>query len=172
MVSGASAAIRSAHASPSATPPTFWTKPKPAAASPEYVSAASSMARAGPGPGQAQQALHRPLVDHQAELGRRDAERRVGRGDAEVAGDRELGAGTERRALDRGEGGQGQIAQREQEVVEPGHELRVLDAAEVGPGTEVAAGAGEHEHPRGAVGLRPARPRPGPRRAAPRGSRG
>ena len=110
------------------------------------------MARAGPCPTKRDQALHGPLVGHQAELGRRDAERGVGGGDAQVAGHRQLGAGAEGGAVDGGDGRERRRAQAVEQPVERLDEGVVLDRGEVGAGAEVAGGAGQHERPGGRRG--------------------
>ena len=151
MVSGASSAMRSAHARPSlgAAHPVDeadWWRPLTAS-----TSGAQQHVAGGRLPGQAHQPLHRPLVDHEAELGGGDPEGGVGGGDAQVARDGELGAGTEGEPLDRGDRRQRQVAQAAQHPAEAGDELGVLDPAQVGAGAEVAAGAGEDQHPGVAV---------------------
>ena len=100
----------------------------------------------GPGrplAGQARQPRRRPLVDHEAQLGRGDPERGVGCGNPEVAGDGELGAGTEGGALDRRDHRHRRVTDAEQQATQRRLERLVLDAGQIGAGTEVPAGASE-----------------------------
>ena len=105
----------------------------------------------GPGrplAGQARQPRRRPLVDHEAQLGRGDPERGVGCGNPEVAGDGELGAGTEGGALDRRDHRHRRVTDAEQQATQRRLERLVLDAGQIGAGTEVPAGASDDDHAR------------------------
>ncbi len=102
---------------------------------------------------------HRPLegegrVDD-AQAGRRDAEAGGRLGDAQVAGDGDLGAAAHARALDEGDGragerGQGVVSGLVHGVV-GGAVGEAAELGDVGAGAEVLAGAAHHEDPHGGV---------------------
>ena len=105
------------------------------------------------GAGEQREAVHGPVVDHQAELRGRDAEARARRRHPQVTGDGELGAGAEGRAVDRGDGGERGVVQRVEHLLQQHRERLVLDPGEVGARAEVAVRTGQHQRT-GAVAAR------------------
>ena len=89
---------------------------------------------------------HGPLVGHQPETASGDAEGGAGCGDAEVAGEGELDAGAQRRAVDGSHRGHRGRVQPLEQFVEAFDEPLVLDRREVGARAEVASGAGDDDH--------------------------
>ena len=98
--------------------------------------------------GQEGQPLDGPVIHHEPQLGGRDAEAGIGRGNAQITCDRQLGAGSERGTVHCCDHGLGDVAQRGERGAQRLHERRVLDVGEVGPRAEVLTRAGEHEDPR------------------------
>ncbi len=96
-------------------------------------------------PGEQREALHRPVVDGEAELRGGDPEARGRRGDTQVARDRELRAGAEGGPVARGDDRSGIVAQRAEHASQQVGEAGILHAGEVRPGAEVATRAREHE---------------------------
>lgn len=92
----------------------------------------------------ARQPLDGPLVDHQTELGGRNSEPAVGCRDTKVADGRQLGPGTHRRTVDRGDHGRLEFGEPVQHASEVGGEDVLLDAGQVGARRERGWGAGQH----------------------------
>ena len=90
--------------------------------------------------------LHRPVVDHQPELGGGDAETGVGRGQPQVARGRELHARAEGGAVDRGQRDERHLGQGVEHPAQHACEPRAFHPRQVGAGAEMATGAGEHQH--------------------------
>ncbi len=87
----------------------------------------------------------RPVVDHETEFRRRDPDRARRRGDPQVGGDRELGACTQRRSVDRCDHRDGQTTEATQHRGEIGGELALLDSVEIRTGAERRWLAGQHD---------------------------
>ena len=122
--------------------------PAACSAAASYCSAATSIARAI---GQPSSRARRSTVQWSTTRPSRAAgmpKRLPGRRHAQVAGDGELRAGSERRAVDGGDRRDRQLAEPAQHAAQRGGELALLDAGEVGTGAERRRRAGEHEHPR------------------------
>ncbi len=151
-VNGASSAMRSAQARPSlggAQPVDEPDRVGPLAA--QHVGAQQHVAGRRL-PGQGGQAADRPLVDHEAELGRRAP--RTRRSGWRCGGRRRWRAGCRRpgRTLDHGHGRAAEPPEAAEHPAQAGDELVVLDGAQVGAGAEVAVGAGQGQHPDVVVG--------------------
>lgn len=97
------------------------------------------------------EALDRPMVDYQAELGRRDAEDAALRGDAEVTRDHELGARAERGAIDGGQRGNRHLSETAQCCHECFVELTTFHTGEVSPGAKGRRSTRQNQTPR--IGL-------------------
>ena len=112
---------------------------------PERLAGEQHSPRRAP-PGLAPHALHRPAVDGQSQLGGRDSETRFGSGDAQVAGRRDLRAGTERRAIHGRDHDGRQIDQSLQNGEQSVGELTQLDTGEIGAAAESRRSPGDHHH--------------------------
>jgi hypothetical protein len=87
------------------------------------------------------------VVDRQPEPGRRHPEARLRGRHPQVTRHGELHAGAEHEPVEGGQRHERRVPQQPQRPVEGGDEHVVVDPAEVGPGAEVPAGPGEHDHP-------------------------
>ena len=92
--------------------------------------------------------LDGPVIDDEAEAGRRDAEATGRRRHPQVAADRQLGAGAEGRTVDGGDDRHGQLGEAAQRALQRGGELALLDTGEVGAGAEGRRGARQHHDAR------------------------
>ena len=77
--------------------------------------------------------------------------RAAGRRNAQVARDRQLRAGTERGAVDRGDRRERSVVQPLEHDAQRGREAFVLEPGQIGARAEVAAGAGQDEDARDGI---------------------
>ena len=103
---------------------------------------------------QPRQTLGTAGAGQQAELDLGQAEARRGDADPEMAGQRDLQAAAECRAVDRRDHRLGAILDPVQHSMQPGLARRLAELGDVGAGDEGPAGAMDHDRPDRRIGLR------------------